>query len=82
MASDIKKASAKAAAKNNNNNNLDCIPEQREDGDEEDYEQMMLKAKMIDSEKPSYFNMFDEEIIDSEEDMVAGENNYIEIKCM
>ena len=26
--------------------------------------------------------MFDPEIIDSEEEMVAGENNYIEINCM
>ena len=32
--------------------------------------------------KPSYFNMFDEEEIDSEEEMVAGENNYIEIDCL
>ena len=42
----------------------------------------MAKAAEIEKEKPSYFNMFDEEIIDSEEEMVAGENNYIEIKCM
>ena len=33
-------------------------------------------------DKPSYFNMFDEEEINSEEDMVAGENNYIEIECL
>ena len=30
-------------------------------------------------DKPSYFNMFDDADIDSEEEMVAGENNYIEI---
>ena len=33
-------------------------------------------------EKPSYFNMFDDEELDSEEEMVAGENNYIEIDCL
>lgn len=32
--------------------------------------------------KPSYFNMFDDEEINSEEEMVAGENNYIEIDCL
>ena len=32
--------------------------------------------------KPSYFNMFDDDEIDSEEEMVAGENNYIEIDCL
>lgn len=32
--------------------------------------------------KPSYFNMFDDEMIDSEDELVAGENNYIEIDCL
>ena len=32
--------------------------------------------------KPSYFNMFDDAAVDSEEEMVAGENNYIEIDCL
>ena len=32
--------------------------------------------------KPSYFNMFDDAEVDSEEEMVAGENNYIEIDCL
>ena len=32
--------------------------------------------------KPSYFSMFDDEEIDSEDEMVAGENNYIEIDCL
>ena len=33
-------------------------------------------------DKPSYFNMFDDEQVDSEDEMVAGENNYIEIDCL
>ena len=33
-------------------------------------------------DKPSYFDKFDEEMIDSEDELVAGENNYIEIKSV
>ena len=33
-------------------------------------------------DKPSYFSMFDDEEIDSEDEMVPGENNYIEIDCL
>jgi len=33
-------------------------------------------------EKPNYFNEFDEVHIDSEDELVAGENNYIEIDCL
>ncbi len=32
-------------------------------------------------EKPKYFDEFDDVWVDSEDEMVAGENNYIEIKC-
>jgi hypothetical protein len=34
------------------------------------------------TDKPSYFNMFDDEMVDSEDELVAGENNYIEIDCL
>ena len=33
-------------------------------------------------DKPSYFNMFDDEMVDSEDELVSGENNYIEIDCL
>ena len=51
------------------------IPEDRE-GSENDELAMDLPSK------PSYFNMFDDAAVDSEEEMVAGENNYIEIDCL
>lgn len=33
-------------------------------------------------DKPSYFDMCDDDLVDSEDEMVSGENNYIEIKCL
>ena len=33
-------------------------------------------------QKPKYFSEFDGDELDSEEELVAGENNYIEINCM
>lgn len=33
-------------------------------------------------EKPKYFDMLDEDMVDSEDELVSGENNYIEIKCL
>lgn len=32
--------------------------------------------------KPTYFNLFDEAHVDTEDELVAGENNYVEIKCL
>ena len=58
---------------------LDPIPEDGADGAEN--EDKRLDAMELPN-KPSYFNMFDEEEVDSEEELVAGENNYIEIDCL
>ena len=33
-------------------------------------------------DKPAYFDEFDYTELDSEDELVAGENNYIEIKCL
>ena len=55
---------------------LDNIPEGLEDEDNDDVNALDFP------DKPSYFNMFDDDEVDSEEDMVAGENNYIEIECL
>ena len=33
------------------------------------------------SPKPKYFDEFDDIWVDSEDEMVAGENNYIQINC-
>ena len=33
-------------------------------------------------DKPSYFDMLDDDNVDSEDELVSGENNYIEIKCL
>ena len=46
--------------------------------EEEDGDEMAMDLPS----KPSYFNMFDDVELDSEEEMVAGENNYIEIDCL
>lgn len=32
-------------------------------------------------DKPKYFDEYDDVFIDSEDELVAGENNYIEIDC-
>ena len=42
-----------------------------------DEEPMMRKIA-----KPTYFNLFDEAHVDTEDELVAGENNYVEIKCL
>ena len=64
------------------------IPEKEDENQEEEKKSVGHGAAEIDEDnfelpdKPSYFNMFDDEEIDSEEEMVAGENNYIEIDCL
>ena len=69
-------------SRDNKEDNEKCLkhgflPAIREDGDEnQDDDKYMLP------EKPSYFNMHDVENVDSEEELVAGENNYIEIDCL
>ena len=55
---------------------LDAIPEDGAENEDKGLDAIELPNK------PSYFNMFDEEEVDSEEEMVAGENNYIEIDCL
>lgn len=57
--------------KNNNLCNLENIPEDDECFDRE----IDLK------DKPKYFDEFDDVFVDSEDELVAGENNYIEINC-
>lgn len=47
---------------------------------EEDQDEDDVAHKL--PEKPKYFDMFDEDLVDSEDEMVSGENNYIEIKCL
>ena len=59
-----------------NNSMLADIPESNEGAENDQINAMEIP------DKPSYFNMFDEEEINSEEDLVAGENNYIEIECL
>jgi len=59
-----------------NNLMLADIPESNEGAENDQINAMEIP------DKPSYFNMFDEEEINSEEDLVAGENNYIEIECL
>ena len=69
------KKSPKKAKKMIGGEGLADIPENGE-GSENDEMAMDLP------DKPSYFNMFDEVELDSEEEMVAGENDYIEIDCL
>lgn len=65
---------------------LPVIQEDALDGDDEERkggdQAVEIDEQDYDLEKPTYFDEFDEAWIDSEDEMVAGENNYIEIQCL
>ena len=68
------------------------IPEKENENQEEEKKGVVIADENDEDEinedeyilpdKPSYFNMYDDLELDSEEEMVAGENNYIEIDCL
>ena len=73
----------------NNNRPLPAIREEAADaeelkgGDQDDPEDLDgIDEELLNTEKPAYFDEYDETWVDSEDEMVAGENNYIQIECL